>query len=98
MRLCWSGDDAYAVRLRALRTLHHVELHALVLVERLVALGLDRRVVDEDVLTTVHGDEAVALLVVEPLHGALCHVHSLLGPTGPTLREAGVFVPRSRFS
>ena len=74
-----SGDDLDPVRLRALGALDDVELHALVLVERAVAVGLDGGVVDEHVLPAVHGDEAVALLVVEPLHGALCHVHSLLG-------------------
>src|SRR5205085_5886240 len=34
---------------------------------------LDRREVDEHVLPPVDRDEAVALLAVEPLHGALCH-------------------------
>src|SRR3954469_18238259 len=71
-------DDLDAVGLGTLRTLDDLELHPLVLVEGPIALGLDRRVVDEHVLAVVHGDEAVALLVVEPLHGALCHVHSLL--------------------
>src|SRR3954451_20967681 len=71
-------DDLDAVGLGTLRTLDDLELHPLVLVEGPVALGLDRRVVDEHVLAVVHGDKAVALLVVEPLHGALCHVHSLL--------------------
>src|ERR1700749_1291632 len=46
---------------------------------------------DEDVLPAVYGDEAVALLVVEPLHGALCHVHSLLGAIRPrVLRGRGL--------
>ena len=67
------------VGLRALRTLHDLELHPLALVEGPVPVGLDRRVVDEDVLTAVDGDEAVTLFAVEPLHGALCHVHSSLG-------------------
>src|SRR5436309_1291882 len=34
---------------------------------------LDGAVVDEDVLTAIHGDEAVALLRVEPLHRACNH-------------------------
>src|SRR5436305_14988004 len=63
------GDDLDAVGLGTLGALDDLELHPLVLVEGPVAVGLDRRVVDEDVLTVVHGDEAVALLVVEPLHG-----------------------------
>src|ERR1700744_2240040 len=92
-----SADDPHAVRLRSLRALHHVELHPLVLVEGLVAFGLDGRVVDEDVLTAVHGDEAVALFVVEPLHGALCHVHSSLGGWSgpPPLVGPGVFPPEA---
>src|SRR6266516_4621200 len=81
--LWWSSetstDDAYAVSLGTLGALSDLELDALSLVQRAVAVRLDGRVVDENVLAAVHGDEAVALLVVEPLHGALCHVHSLLG-------------------
>src|SRR5688500_17363519 len=54
----------------ALLALHHVELHALALGERLEARALDGRVVDEAVLlTVVTRDEAEALRVVEPLHG-----------------------------
>src|SRR5206468_6526174 len=40
---------------------------------RLVAVHLDSREVDEHVLPAVDGDEAVTLLGVEPLDGALCH-------------------------
>ena len=44
---------------------------ALVLVEGLEAVDLDGRVVDEDVLVSaVNLDEAVALLLIEPLHSA----------------------------
>src|SRR6478736_8148933 len=67
------------LRLRALRPLGDVELDLLVLVQRLVALRLDGRVVNEDVVAAVLlGDEAEALLSVEPLHGALSHAHFLL--------------------
>jgi len=61
--------------------MYDVELHDLVLLEGTVAVGLDGRVVDEDVRTTVGlGDEAVALLSVEPLHGSLSHdAHSPSG-------------------
>src|SRR2546423_14906453 len=68
-----SGDDAYLLRLRALLALRDFELDALPVLERLVAVHLDRREVDEHVLPPVDRDEAVALLAVEPLHGALCH-------------------------
>src|SRR2546421_4746355 len=68
-----SGDDAYLLRLRALLALRDFELDALPVLERLVAVHLDRGEVDEPVLPPVDRDEAVALLAVEPLHGALCH-------------------------
>src|SRR5689334_6731622 len=68
------SERTNVLRLRALGTLRDVELDLLVLVEGLVALRLDRGVVDEDVVTTVLlGDEAEALLGVEPLNGALSH-------------------------
>src|SRR4029078_12927334 len=42
--------------------------------------------VDERVLaTTLDLDEAVALVVVEPLHGSVCHMGSLLGVLVPVL-------------
>jgi hypothetical protein len=79
--------------------LGYFELNPLTLVERTVAVRLDGRVVDEDVLAAVYGDEAVALFVVEPLDRALRHVHSLLGDIRlPPFVETGVFVPRSRFT
>src|SRR5262249_22321626 len=68
------SDRADVLRLRALRALGDVELDLLVLVEGLVALGLDGRVVHEDVVAAVLlRDEAETLLGVEPLHGALSH-------------------------
>src|SRR4051794_27731194 len=70
------SDGADAVGLRALLALDDLEAHPLPLVEALVPVHLDGRVVDEDVLAAVDGDEAEALLGVEPLHGALCHVCS----------------------
>src|SRR5882757_5381055 len=68
------SDRANVLRLRTLRALRDVELDLLVLVERLVAIGLNGRVVNEDVVAAVLlGDEAEALLGVEPLNGALSH-------------------------
>src|SRR6476660_7515512 len=61
------------VRLGALGALDDLEVDPLALFEALVPVHLDGRVVDEDVLAAVDGDEAEALLGVEPLHGALCH-------------------------
>jgi hypothetical protein len=55
--------------------LRDLELDPLGLVEAAVTLGVDRGVVDEDVgAAAVLGDESKALLSVEPLHGALCHI------------------------
>src|SRR3954469_12262806 len=69
------SERTNVLRLRTLGALRDVELDLLVLVEGLVALRLDRGVVNEDVVAAVLlGDEAEALLSVEPLHGALCHV------------------------
>ena len=68
------SEGANLVSLRALRALGDLELDALCLVERTVAVGLDRRVVNEDVgASAILCDEAEALFSVEPLHGALCH-------------------------
>src|SRR5690606_27557470 len=61
----------HVLRGRALGALDHVELHASALGERLEAAALDRRMMDEQILAAVlGGDEAEALLIVEPLHGA----------------------------
>src|SRR3954452_24920606 len=68
------SGDANVLRLRALGALGEIELDLLVLVERLVATGLDGGEVDEHVLAAaVLRDEAEALLGVEPLDGALSH-------------------------
>src|SRR5262249_13570381 len=51
-----------------------VELHLLTFGQRAEALGLDGRVVAEDVLAaTILGDETEALRIVEPLHGTGRH-------------------------
>jgi len=68
------SDGADAVSLRALGTLGDLELHALRLVQRLVAVGVDGGVVNEHIgAAAVLGDETKALFSVEPLDGALCH-------------------------
>jgi hypothetical protein len=54
-----------------------LELHALVFLECAIAASLDLRVVDEEVLrAVVRGDEAEALVTVEPFHSSLCHLLS----------------------
>src|ERR671917_2158085 len=84
-----SGSErADVLRLRALRALRHVELDALVLLERAVARRLDGGEVGEDVSRAVlGGDEAVALLSVEPLHGSGSHVNSFKSVDDPALRS-----------
>src|SRR5664279_5236813 len=63
--------------LRTLRRLLDLEIDPLALLERLVARPADSGVVDEDVARAViRGDEAVALLRVEPLHSSLRHACS----------------------
>src|SRR4029077_1245441 len=57
--------------LGALRPLDHFERNALAFGQRLVALHRDRGEVHEHVVATLPLDEAVALLVRKPLHGAL---------------------------
>ena len=85
-----SSDRLNVVGLLALRSLNDLELDSLVLVERPETGCLNRRVMHEDVLvlTTVDRDEAVALLGIEPLDGALCHETLLEKPTHRTVRRA----------
>src|SRR3954453_3975589 len=73
-----ASDGAHRVGLRAFLALGDLELDPLAFFERLVAVGLDGAVVNEDVTAAIHGDEAVALLGVEPLDRALCHNHPRL--------------------
>src|SRR5262245_957474 len=68
-----SGSQTNVFRLGTLVTLRDFKLDALTVLQRLVAVHLDGREVDEDVLPPIDGNEAVALLAVEPLDGALCH-------------------------
>src|SRR2546425_4226452 len=75
-RILFSFDrkklDGLDVRgLRALGALHDLEFHTLTFRQRLVPLLRDRGEVNEDVLSTLTLDESVALLVREPLDGAL---------------------------
>src|SRR6266511_232690 len=80
----------FALGLRALQQPHvgglgalgprgDVELYGLPLVKRAVAGRLDRTEMHEDVLAGLGGDEAVALLGVEPLHGS--NRHELVPPS-----------------
>src|SRR4051812_44785959 len=63
--------------LQAFIALHDVELDLLTLGQRLVAFPCNRREMDEHVFAAFALDEAVALLVREPLDGALGQTYSL---------------------
>src|ERR671936_331184 len=68
-RLCrWSADDPDVFRLGSLLALRDVQLDLLPLLEAAVAATGDRAEMHEHVRATLHRDEAVALLAVEPLH------------------------------
>ena len=70
------SDRGNPRRLGALGSLSDLELDSLVLLERLVAVALNLRIVDEHVrAVTIGGDEAEALLAVEPLHSSLRHTY-----------------------
>src|SRR4029453_12145968 len=79
---CWAGRLVLATgapaaarwRLGALRALLDVELDDLPLSKRAVASRLDRAEMHEDIFAGLRGDEAIALLGVEPLHGSNRHV------------------------
>ena len=67
------GSDSYC--LGSFSSLLNVELNTLVFLERTMAASLDLGVVDEEVLrAVVRGDEAEALVTVEPFHSSLCHL------------------------
>ena len=71
------SEGADVVCLRPLLALAEFEGHSLSLLEGFVPAAFDGGVVDEDVLSAlVGGDEAVALLTVEPLHNSLRHASS----------------------
>jgi len=59
------------IGLGTLCPLDDVELDLIALFEALIALALDRAVMNEDVRPAVAAEEAIALCVVEPLHSAL---------------------------
>ena len=75
--------------LRTLLTLGDLELDALTVVQRLVAVHVDGGEVDEDVLPTVDGDEAVALFGLNHLTVPCATVHFLTLRGVPQPRDAG---------
>src|SRR5262249_60431220 len=78
-RMSRRSDNPDVLRFLALPTGCNVELDPLALVEGAIPVTLDRGIVHEDVVPPLDGDEAVALLSVEPLdRSGRCHV--LLAP------------------
>src|SRR5690348_6749599 len=75
-----SGGLGHVCGLWALLALNDLELDAVAFLEGLEPTALDGAVVDEYIRATLMRDEAVALRVVEPLHGPsdACHVAYLL--------------------
>src|SRR3984885_8852873 len=71
------GDDDNPLGLLSPVALRDLELDPLALFKAAVPICLDRGEMDEDVLATVDGDKAVALVRVEPLDGALSHSKQL---------------------
>src|SRR5438309_11973843 len=75
-------DDADVPSLGTLGALLDLVLDLRAFGEALEALAGDRAEVNEDVVAAVGlRDEAVALRVVEPLHGSGCHVFHLPAPS-----------------
>ena len=68
------------ISLRAFGSLNDVELDLVAFLEALIALALDRTVMDEDIGPTVAAQETVAFSVVEPLNRTfvLCHFRDSL--------------------
>src|SRR5215208_584 len=70
-------DSGDVIRLHALLTLGRLVGDLGALIEALEAVTRNARVVHEKVLATlIRGDEAVALIVVEPLYRSLGHIWS----------------------
>src|SRR4051812_39504392 len=80
------GADVHRLRTLVARLLLVLDLR--VLGERLETLAIDSRVVDEQVtVSVVRSDEAVALLVVEPLDGSGRHELPLPACARPVFRR-----------
>jgi hypothetical protein len=94
-----SSEGPHLRGLRTLRPLGHAVLDLLVFLEAAVPVRLDRGEVNEDVTATVvWGDEAIALVRVEPLYGPLSHFCYLsfwmcLRPTHFTRVSCGIPPP-----
>src|SRR6185436_12660971 len=66
-----------------LRAVHHLEPHAITLVEGAEPFRPDLRMMHEHVRTTLAGEKTESLGLVEPLDGTFDHVN--VGPPWPSL-------------
>jgi hypothetical protein len=67
----WVLKLNHVCRLESLRSLYDLELDGRTFLKATIAVSLDRRKVDEDVLATLPLDETIPLAGVEPLYGSL---------------------------
>ena len=74
--------DANVLRFVALLASSDIELDAVTLIQRLVAVTNDVGEVDEHVVSLGTGNEAVTLFRVEELHRTFCHCYSSHVPAG----------------
>lgn len=63
----------YVHRLQTLCSLFNIELHHIAFLQAFVPIANDRLEVDKQVLSSFTLDKAIALGIVEPLHGTLFH-------------------------
>src|SRR5215208_8014825 len=66
-------EEPHMGGLRALLAFGNLKLDGLALFQRAVAGGLNRAEVDEDIGAAIDGDEAIALVSVEPLDSSSGH-------------------------
>jgi hypothetical protein len=67
----WVLKLNHVCRLESLRSPHDFELDGRTFLKATIAVSLDRRKVDEDVLATLPLDETIPLAGIEPLYGSL---------------------------
>src|SRR5438445_3283031 len=98
----WRAERLHSDDVRRVKPLlagFHLELDDLSFRQRLEAVHLDRREVDEHVLAALLLNEAVPFGVIEPLHLSLCHSICLLRSRTLGLNNLpGTGVGRDRFA
>jgi len=70
--------DLYVFGLPAFRSLHHIELDCLTLLEGTESIGSDCRVMNEDIIAVGAADKPETLGVVKPFHCSLLHAYSFV--------------------